>query len=85
VQPHLHLGKVTLSLLGGRKTARHQINSIEGWTVLVNERLLEEEKEAKAKALGFLRAQLLKIARVVPAAAPRRNAVPILRSGRATM
>jgi hypothetical protein len=48
---------------------RHQTNSIEGWTVLVREQLLNEEKEATAKALELLRGQLKEIARVVPAPA----------------
>jgi len=62
------LGKGMLRVLGSR-TASHQTNSIEGWTVLVNERLLDEEKELTAKALELLRAQLREIARVVPAPA----------------
>jgi len=53
----------------GKVIARHQTNSIEGWTVLVREQLLEDEKEATAKALELLRAQLKEIARVVPAPA----------------
>jgi hypothetical protein len=60
------LGKGMLSLLGGKIAARHRTNSIEGWTVLVSERLLTEEKEATAKALELLRAQLREIVRVVP-------------------
>jgi len=63
------LGKGMLSLLRGKITARHQTNSIEGWTVLVSERLLNEEKKATAKALELLRAQLQEIARVMPARA----------------
>ena len=35
-----------------------QTNSIEGWRVLVNERLLAEDKAATEKALGLLRVQL---------------------------
>ena len=46
--------------------ASHQTNSIEGWTVLVNERLLTEDKAGTAKALELLRAQLQEIVRVVP-------------------
>lgn len=63
------LGKGILSLLGGKTPARHQTNSIEGWTVMINERLLEEEKEVTPKALGILRAQLQEIVRVMPAPA----------------
>src|SRR5213594_4161688 len=53
--------------LPGASVAAHQTNSIEGWTVLVNERL--HDKAATAKALELLRAQLQEIVRVVPAAA----------------
>jgi len=63
------LGKEMLRLLDGRTTARHQTNQIEGWTLLVNERLLAEEKAATEKAIELLRAQLKEIVRVVPAAA----------------
>ncbi|HKP36144.1 MAG TPA: DUF1553 domain-containing protein [Pyrinomonadaceae bacterium] len=48
---------------------RHQTNSIEGWTVLVDERLIEEDKAATEKALALLRTQLNEIVRVVPAPA----------------
>jgi hypothetical protein len=57
------------SLPEARPTAAHQTNSIEGWTVLVNERLLAHDKAATAKALELLRAQLQEIVRVVPAPA----------------
>jgi hypothetical protein len=53
----------------GKTAAGHQTNSIEGWTVLVSERLIAEDKAATAKALEFLRAQLQEIVRVVPASA----------------
>lgn len=46
--------------------ASFQTNSIEGWRVLVNERLLAEEKAATEKALKLLRGQLQEIVRVVP-------------------
>jgi hypothetical protein len=49
--------------------ARFQTNSIEGWTVLVNERLLDGERAATRKALELLQAQLQEIARAVPAPA----------------
>ncbi len=49
--------------------AGHQTNSIEGWRVLVNERLLTEDRPATEKALELLRAQLQEIVRVVPAPA----------------
>ena len=47
----------------------HRTESIEGWTVMVSGRLLEENKEATAKALALLTAQLQEIVRVVPAPA----------------
>ena len=49
--------------------ASHQTNSIEGWRVLVSERLLAEDKAATDKALELLRAQLQEIVRVVPTSA----------------
>ncbi len=57
--------------LTGRNSAAasFQTNSIEGWRVLVNERLLAEDRAATEKALGLLRGQLQEIVRVVPAAA----------------
>src|SRR5688572_28273499 len=57
------------SLPDGKGLAGHQTNSIEGWTVLVNERLLGTDKAATAKALALLRVQLQEIVRVVPAPA----------------
>ena len=59
----LLLGAITAGAAG------HQTNTIEGWTVLVNERLRKEEKAATEKALELLRVQLLEIIRVVPAPA----------------
>ena len=49
--------------------ATFQTNSIEGWRVLVNERLLAGDKAATDKALELLRVQLQEIVRVVPAPA----------------
>jgi len=46
-----------------------QTNSIEGWRVLVSERLVTEDKAATEKALELLRVQLQEIVRVVPAPA----------------
>jgi hypothetical protein len=57
------------SLPGGTVLAGHQTNSVEGWTVLVDARLLGEEKAATTKALELLRVQLQEIVRVVPASA----------------
>ena len=48
---------------------RFQTNSIEGWRVLVNERLLADDQTVTEKALGLLRGQLQEIVRVVPAPA----------------
>ena len=59
----LLIGAITAGAAG------HQTNAIEGWTVLVNERLLKEEKAATEKALELLRVQLQEIIRVVPAPA----------------
>jgi hypothetical protein len=49
--------------------ASHQTNLIEGWRVMVNERLLADEKAATEKALALLRVQLQEIVRAVPAPA----------------
>src|SRR5258705_5996166 len=57
------------SLSGSKALAGHQTNSVEGWTVLVDVRLLSEEKAATTKALELVRAQLREIIRVMPAAA----------------
>ena len=56
-------------VLGSTETARYETNVVEGWTVMVNERLLAEEKAATDKALAILRGQLKEIVRVVPAPA----------------
>ena len=48
---------------------RYQTNVVEGWTVVVNERLLANEKAATEKALEILRGQLREIVRVAPAPA----------------
>lgn len=44
----------------------YQTNSVEGWTVLVHPRLLEEQRAATQKALDLLRVQLREIGRKVP-------------------
>jgi len=49
--------------------ASFQTNAIEGWRVLVNERLLAGDKAAIDKALELLGVQLKEIVRVVPAPA----------------
>lgn len=48
------------------RSATYQTNLIEGWAVLVDERLLVENKSGTEKALALLRAQLQEIVRVVP-------------------
>src|ERR1051325_991072 len=55
--------------VSGAEARRYETNSIEGWTVLVDERLLAEDKAATKKALELLRTQLKEIVRVGPAAA----------------
>jgi len=64
----LLLGAVTVGSSDAPIT-RHQTNSVEGWTVLVNERLLKDDKEVTAAALELLRVQLQEIVRAVPAPA----------------
>src|SRR5687767_7655319 len=54
------------------QSASFQTNSVEGWTTLVDERLLAEEKAGTEQALDLLRAQLQEILRVAPAAAVAR-------------
>ncbi len=49
--------------------AGHQTKSIEGWTVLVSDELLEKDKAATERSLELLTAQLQEIIRVVPAVA----------------
>lgn len=49
--------------------AGRQTKSIEGWTVLVSDELLEKDKAATGRALELLTVQLQEIVRVVPAAA----------------
>lgn len=62
-------GLVVICLLLGGAVTRGESNVVEGWTVVVNERLLVEEKAATEKALEILRGQLQEIVRVVPPAA----------------
>lgn len=49
--------------------ASYRTNTIEGWTVLVDERLANEGQTTTHQALEHLRSQLKEIARVVPAPA----------------
>lgn len=49
--------------------ASHETNRVEGWTVLVDQRLLESNPAATRKALDLLRVQLAEVVRVVPAPA----------------
>src|SRR5690606_22858917 len=56
------------SLHADDRPGRHESREIEGWTVLVDARLLEGEgTEEGAKAIALLRASLAGIATVVPA------------------
>src|SRR3954469_6997581 len=64
---HLLAGLIVMSMgVVSLNAATFQTNSIEGWRVLVNERLLAENKAATEKALELLRGQLQEIVRVVP-------------------
>src|SRR4051812_25852988 len=67
-------GALLLLLAGPRAgvAANHQTNFMEGWRVLVDERLLGTNQAATAKALELLRVQLQEIVRVVPAPAVAR-------------
>ena len=73
--PVVVLASLLLLMIGatvGRAAAPavvRQTNLIEGWRVLVDERLLTEDKAATEKALELLRVQLQEIIRVVPAPA----------------
>ncbi|MBM3832868.1 MAG: hypothetical protein FJ403_06265 [Verrucomicrobia bacterium] len=51
----------------GADVGQCQTNSVEGWTVLVDERLLAEQSVETKKALELLRTHLKEIVRVVPA------------------
>lgn len=65
----LGLGIVLFVLALGTRSlaaASYQTYAIEGWTVLVDERLLTGEDSRTRQALELLRAQLKEIARVVP-------------------
>jgi len=63
---------------GSARAATHQTNVIAGWTVIISQRLLTEDKEATAKALELLTRQLEEIARAVPApAVAKLRAVPL--------
>ena len=63
---------ITLSLSFAARAASCQTNLVEGWTVVIHQRLLAEEKAATEKALAILRTQLQEIVRVVPPAAVTR-------------
>jgi hypothetical protein len=63
----------TFALARGAEPANgHQTNAIEGWTVLVSNRLLIEDRSGTEKALELLRTQLQEIVRAVPAPAVAR-------------
>lgn len=65
------LGRGMLELTGAGMTG-YETRSIEGWSVQISRRLLDEQADAVAAALPLLRAQLQEIVRVVPAAAVAR-------------
>lgn len=48
---------------------RYEVRTIDGWTVHVNRRLLESEKEDTAKMIGLLTDQLAAVVKAVPAPA----------------
>jgi dipeptidyl-peptidase 4 len=48
------------------EVSNHQSRNIEGWTVLVNDLLLEQQKEATERALELLAIQLREITQVIP-------------------
>jgi hypothetical protein len=54
------------------EAASFETNSIEGWKVMVNEKLLTDDKKATEKALELLQVQLKEIVRVAPAPAVER-------------
>jgi dipeptidyl-peptidase 4 len=47
----------------------HQTQNIEGWTVLINDKLIEDDKQATQRALELLTIQLREIVQVVPSQA----------------
>lgn len=51
------------------KAAGHQTKTIEGWTLLISDQLMEKEKVKTERALELLTLQLQEITRVVPSAA----------------
>jgi dipeptidyl-peptidase 4 len=51
------------------KLPNHQTKNIEGWVVFVNDKLIEDDKEAYSRASELLTIQLQEIRRVAPAAA----------------
>jgi glucose/arabinose dehydrogenase len=64
-----HATAAPKSPFDGKTAVRHQTNFVEGWTVLVDERLLAGQPAATQKALELLRGQLKEIVGVVPAPA----------------
>src|SRR5438046_6928100 len=66
----LFAGVIALAIGAVSATAASfQTNSVEGWRVLIDERLLRKDEAATEKALELLRVQLQEIVRVVPARA----------------
>ena len=51
------------------QTDDHQTKNVEGWTLFVSDKLLEQDKALTERALELLTAQLQEITRMVPASA----------------
>ena len=57
---------VVLASVHAEQFANYETNSVAGWTVLIDKRLLLENKAAMERVLELLRPQLQEIVRVVP-------------------
>lgn len=51
------------------KASGHQTKTVEGWSLLVSDKLMEKDKAATERAVELLKVQLQEIKRVAPAAA----------------
>ena len=56
------------------KVAGRQTKTIEGWTLLISDELMEQDKAGTERALELLTVQLQEITRVVPARSRRGTA-----------
>jgi hypothetical protein len=54
-------------------TSQYDKQAIEGWTVLINRRLLAEKRELGQRALRLLAAKLVEVTLVVPPRRPRQG------------